>query len=392
MLNSFYLAWQYIRFYKLRSSILVACITLITFLPMSLQLLLNKSEDILFQRASDTPLLLGAKGSPLDLVLNSLYFDDEVPELINLNAEDIIWESKLATAIPLYIRFKTRQAPIIGTSIDYFSYRNLKLSSGRYLGLLGEAVIGANVAKRLNLKVGDALLSSPETVFDLAGIYPLKMKVVGILQAAHSIDDDAVFVDVKTTWIIEGLIHGHENVAQLKDQSVILSQDKNIVSANAKLLHYNEITTDNIDDFHLHGDTSRYPLTAIIVNPDDEKSGTLLRGRFINHEQYQLVKPVIVIDGLMESVFRIKHIIDGVVLFVGFTTLLAIFLIFSLSLRLREKEFATVYKMGGNRLITAYLMLAEIAIIGLISLCLCLLMLLIVEHYSTEIVHLLIIQ
>jgi len=392
MLNSFYLAWQYIRFYKLRSTILIACITLITFLPLSLQLLLNKSEDVLFQRASETPLLLGAKSSPLDLVLNSLYFDDETPTLISLNAADIIWDSEMASAIPLYIRFKARKTPIVGTTLDYFSYRKLELSSGRLLNLLGETVIGANVAKRLNLKVGDTLLSSPETVFDLAGIYPLKMKVVGILQPAYTIDDEAVLVDIKTTWIIEGLVHGHEDVTQIKDQSVILSSDAENVSANAKLMHYNEITEDNIDSFHIHGDTSQYPLTAIIVIPNDEKSGTLLRGRFINHEQYQLVKPITVIDGLMESVFRIKHIIDGVVFLVGIATLLAIFLVFSLSLRLREKEFATVFKMGGNRLTTAYLMSTEIIIIGFISLVACFLLLMLITHYSTEIVRLLIIQ
>ena len=392
MLHSFYLAWQYIRFYKLRSTILVACITLIAFLPLSLQLLLNKSETLLFERANETPLLLGANGSPLDLVLNSLYFDDELPNLITQQAEERIWDSELASAIPLYVRFKARNAPIVGTTLDYFDFRQLKLTSGRWMGLLGETVIGANVAKRLNLTIGDSLISSPETVFDLAGVYPLKMKIVGILAPSYTMDDEAVFVDIKTTWIIEGLVHGHDDVTNTPDQSVILSRKKGIVTANAKLMHYNEITPENQSNFHIHGDKTQYPLTAVIVVPEDSKSGTLLRGRLLNDKNYQLVKPLTIIDGLMANIFRIKHMIDGVVLLVGLATLLAIFLVFSLSLRLREKEFETVFKIGGNRLTTAYLMITEIILIGLISLGLCFMLLKLVELYSTDIVRMLIIQ
>ena len=43
--------------------------------------------------------------------------------------------------------------------------------------ILGEAVIGSKVADDLNLAVGDTLISSPENLFDLAGQYPLQMKV-----------------------------------------------------------------------------------------------------------------------------------------------------------------------------------------------------------------------
>ena len=82
MINSLYIAWKYIRFNKIKTATLVACITLITFLPVALEVLLNESERQLMSRADSTPLVLGAKGSALDLVMNTLYFDDEVPELI----------------------------------------------------------------------------------------------------------------------------------------------------------------------------------------------------------------------------------------------------------------------------------------------------------------------
>ena len=79
MIDSIYIAWKYIRYNKIKSAVLVACITLISFLPVALELLLNESEKQLMLRAVSTPLVVGAKGSALDLVMNTLYFVDEVP-------------------------------------------------------------------------------------------------------------------------------------------------------------------------------------------------------------------------------------------------------------------------------------------------------------------------
>ena len=82
--------------------------------------------------------------------------------------------------------------------MDYFEFRNLKISEGRNLQFVGECVIGSSVAEELNLSPGDSIISSPENYFDLAGVYPLKMTVVGILGKSGSADDKAVFTDLKT--------------------------------------------------------------------------------------------------------------------------------------------------------------------------------------------------
>ena len=93
MIDSLYIAWRYINFNKLKTVTLVACITLISFLPLSLQLLLEESERQLMSRAVSTPLVVGTKCSALDLVKNSLYFDEEVPELMTVEASnrETVW-------------------------------------------------------------------------------------------------------------------------------------------------------------------------------------------------------------------------------------------------------------------------------------------------------------
>ena len=133
-------------------------------------------------RAVSTPLVIGAKGSALDLVMNTIYFGDQVPELITMAASARVDDTELALPIPLYVRFRARGNPVVGTTLDYFDFRGLKIRKGRQLALLGDCVLGATVAEALSLNPGGSLVSSPGTLFDLAGVYPLKMKVVGVLQ------------------------------------------------------------------------------------------------------------------------------------------------------------------------------------------------------------------
>ena len=177
MLDSLYIAWKYLYYNKIKTATLIACIALISFLPVSLQLLLEESERQLMSRAVSTPLVIGSKGSSLDLVMNSLYFSNEVPELISMAAAERVMDTDLALPIPVYVRFQSRGNPIVGTSMDYFEFRKIEIEEGRHLAVIGDCVVGARVAKDLNLKPGDSLMSSPETLFDLAGVYPLKLRL-----------------------------------------------------------------------------------------------------------------------------------------------------------------------------------------------------------------------
>ena len=393
MFNTFYIAWRYVSFNKIKTATLVACVTLISFLPLSLQLLLEESERQLMSRAVSTPLVVGAKGSALDLVMNTLYFDDEVPELITVEASNRVMDTDLALPIPVYARFQARGNPIVGTTLDYFDFRGLRIAQGRQLAVLGDCVLGAKVADSLDLKPGDGLVSSPETLFDLAGIYPLKMKVVGVLEKSHTSDDLAVFVDLKTAWVIQGLGHGHEDVTKLRDPTLVLKRTEKNVAATAKLYHHTEITEKNIDSFHFHGDLGEYPITAVIAIPHDDKSGTILRGRYLSREEIQqIVDPEDVIDGLLQNIFRIKNVLDAVISVVALATVLAIILVFALSLRLRQREIQTIFRLGCRRATIARLLTAEIFIIVVMSGVFCGALIFLVNQFSNDLVRMLFIR
>lgn len=363
---SFFLAWKYLSFNKLRTTILIACVTLVGALPLSLNLLLSASERELMARAETTPLVVGAKGSDLDLAINSLYFATVPPEPITMAEVNQIQSSSLAIAIPLHTQFQARTFPIIGTSLDYFDLRQLSVADGRKFSILGEAVLGADVAAALNLKPGDTLVSSPESVFDFGGVYPLKMNVVGVLEKSYTADDNAVFVDIKTTWVIQGLGHGHQDLDE--ETNVVLGQSDNVVTANAGLTQHNQIDANNLDSFHFHGSMETFPLTAVIAVPKDEKSAAILRGRYeVSEASSQIIQPASVIEELLLEVFKVRNILNLVFGLVTVATIIALILVFNLSLRLRQREMETNFKLGCCRTMIIRLIAAEVVTILVIS-------------------------
>ncbi len=368
MRDVLYLAWRYLVYHRLKTVILVTSITLIIYLPVGLNVVVEQSGEHLTARAEATPLLVGAKGSPLELALNSLYFSPDYPELIDYSKAAEITKSGLATAIPLYVRFRSRSHPIVGTSLDYFDFHNLAIAAGRPMAVLGECVVGAAVAESLGVGVGDTVTSSPETVFDLAGVYPLRMRVAGVLAKSFTPDDDAVFVDVKTAWVIQGLGHGHQDLASPEASASVLNRSEDNIVANAALVQYNEITADNADSFHFHGDLAGYPLTAVIAVPNDDKAGVILRGRYTDEgATSQIVRPVTVIDELLDTILTIQQFIVAAVIIVGLATVATAALVFMLSLRLRRREIDTMLKIGGSRPRVASMLLAEVAIVIVLS-------------------------
>ncbi len=361
------LSWQYVWFYRWRSGLLVACLFLTCFLPIMLGILLHFFNERVEARAQSTPLVVGARGSGLDLTLHALYFRTPPDRNLNYSEYQSIQQSELGQAIPIYSRFTAKGYPLLGTTLDYFSFRNLKLSSGNLFTTLGDCVIGAEVAREHQLQPGDQLLSDRENVLDIAGLYPLKMRVVGVIEPQRTADDRAVFVDIKTAWVIQGLGHGHQDLANETDSGKILTRDEKSVVASAAVLPYTEITSENISSFHFHGEMAEFPLTAILVQARDEKSETILLGRYqSDRSMAQALVPQVVIQELMKLIFQVKRFFDANSILIGMTTIMLMGLVISLSIRLRAGELQTMFKLGCSRQMVTQLIGAEIAIVGLL--------------------------
>lgn len=361
--GSLQLGWAYLRRQRTKTLLLVSALTLILALPASIRVLVRQAEAHLRSRAEITPLVVGAPGSALELVFNTLYFSQpDVVTITRREAEEVTSDG-LATVIPLYARFTAREFPIVGTTLDYFRFRDFSLVDGVPMVRLGDCVIGSEVAAREGIGPGDSLVSSPEAVFDLAGVYPLKMRVTGVLAPSGTADDRAVFVDVRTAWVIEGRAHGHQDARELDDSQLLPKGDREEEPGfrlNASVVEYTEITDENVDSFHFHGDPGEFPLTGAIVVPRDDKGRTILLGRYQSVEQMglQLAEPSAVMEELFETVFQIQRFVVTSLVLVGLAAISIALLVFLLSNRLRRREFASLGQIGADlatvRLLVAF--------------------------------------
>ncbi len=362
--GSLRLGLAYLKRQRAKTLLLVGALTLTFGLPAAIRVVVGEAERHLRSRAEVTPLLIGAPGSALELVFNGLYFSK--PEVSTLSRREVEAAASdgQATVIPLYARFAAGEHRIVGTTLDYFRFRGLEVADGKPMMRLGDCVVGHAVAEATGLKPGDSLVSSPEAVFDLAGVYPLKMRVTGILAPSGTPDDRAVFVDLKTSWIIEGLAHGHQDAREVdEDQRLTTATgdgDSGAVTLNASVVEYTEITEENLASFHFHGDPGTFPVTAAIVVPRDQKARTILLGRYqdIGRTGVLLVEPVEVMDELFTTVFQVQRLVVGALALVGAAALAIAILVFLLSNRLRAREFSSLRQIGADpatiRLLVAF--------------------------------------
>lgn len=382
-----YLAWRHLRWHRWKSLILVTAVTLVMYLPLALQVVIERTATDMTARANTTPLLLGARGSPLELVLNGLYFSLDSPAPLNFAAMAPLAANPGIVPIPLYVRYNSQGVPIVGTDPEYFRFRGLGAARGRLPATLGEAVLGAQAAERLGVDVGDGIVSSPASVFDIAGVYPLRMPVVGVLERVYNQDDNAIFVDLKTSWIIEGLGHGHQDLAGPEAASSVLKVDGDTIVANASLVQYNEITPENIDSFHFHGSGDDLPLTAIIPVARDRKQAALLLGDYQSHEQLQLLQPREVIGQLLDTVFAVQRYVLLAMALVAVATSAVVLLVLLLSWRARRNEQLTLFRLGGSRGRIAGLMLAESALVIIAAAALTALLSVLTLYFSNSLIQ-----
>ncbi len=361
-----FLAWRRVWFDRVRCGILALCLALALFLPLATALLVARHERELLARSDATPLVAGAQQSRFDLVLGALTF--RAPKLapIPWSEFEALAESGQALCVPLHLGTSARGRPLVGTTPEYFELRGLELAQGTRPLVLGDVALGADVARELGLGPGDALPSDPRELYDLSRPASQRLTVCGVLEPSASADDGAGFVDVKTAWLLEGLIHGHGDASAL-DERLVLARAPGAVTLSGELVELQEVTPANQQSFHGHADPGAAPLAAILVVPRDARAHTLLKARLNASERWQMVEPRAVVAELQGLVLRVKALLDGLFGLLGLSTLALTLLVLWLSARMRAPEARMFERIGAARASLRWLQALEIAMIALLG-------------------------
>ncbi|MDC3133035.1 ABC transporter permease [Flavobacteriaceae bacterium] len=165
-------------------------------------------------------LVIGAKGSPLQLVLASvLHMDNPTGNISYKEAKKISKSPLVKAAVPIAYGDNYKNYKIVGTTNQFPSLYNTKIAKGRPVKKSMEVVLGARVAQQLNLKIGDVFLSSHGLVENDIDVHDEEFSVVGIYQATNKVIDRLIVTNLESIWYI----HNHEN----KEHENHLEHDEN---------------------------------------------------------------------------------------------------------------------------------------------------------------------
>ena len=154
MRNVLFLALRYLQFNKIKTAIMVFSIAVAVFLPLAVNFLVRDYQRDLLARASATPLVAGAPGSRFDLVLHALYFRGSPAGDLTMAEVAAVNNSGLALGIPILQKHLARGFPIVGTSLEYFDFRALRVARGAGLTRVGDCVLGAGSRGEIGFESG----------------------------------------------------------------------------------------------------------------------------------------------------------------------------------------------------------------------------------------------
>ncbi|NND06014.1 MAG: FtsX-like permease family protein [Saprospiraceae bacterium] len=330
---------------------------------ISLLLLLNQQLDQKFEKnLAGIDLVIGAKGSPLQLILCNMYHVDAPTGNIDIkDAKPFLRPGHplIEVAIPLSLGDNYRNFRIVGTEPDFVDLYDAKIETGALFDSHFQVTIGANVAATLGLKIGDTFFSAHgfDHNEDFEHETEQPFEVVGILAPSGAVVDQLILTTPPTIW----MVHEHESPeADSGDHQ-----------------HDDEHVHDHDSRAHTHPAYDQpllsYPdkqITSILIEFSARNFRTLNMQRNINENtSLQAATPVIEINrlfSLMGVGLETLKVLAWVIVIVSG---LSIFISLFNSLKERKYELALMRVMGASRLKLFGFIILEgllIAVIGYI--------------------------
>lgn len=256
-------------------------------LTIVVMLLASSIQQGLIKAAEPFDLIVGAKGSPNQLVLNTVFLQDVPIGNIDYSMVDSLADNPLVeSAIPLGFGDNYRGFRMIGTEESLFTHQIksgepawLQMAAGKPFARPFEAVIGTKVAAEAGLGIGDRFDSSHGVISGAGQAqHPEQFTVVGILKELGGPYDSAVLVPLESIWDMHA---GHQ-----------------------------EMGSQNMAD-------KEPSTTVILVKPKGYAEAMMLYQQFQKNMQAQLIFPaqvVVQLFAMLGEGEKILKVIGGVVL------------------------------------------------------------------------------
>jgi putative ABC transport system permease protein len=312
---------------RLVTTVLTACsVALGVALVLSTFLLTRGLREGFIQGTTDFTLIVGGKGSPTQLVLNVIFRTDvpppNIPSTVFAQLHD---DPRMEVAVPVMLGDAYEGFRYVATTAVYFQAfpwrrKRFTLAAGQFFHddppdqPTYEALLGAEVARRTGLQLGDRFYSGEEMA-----AYPLT--VAGMLAPTYGADDRSVFLSLASFW------------------------EMNEVSR--------EMTVK--------------PLTAVLVRPKRLSDIPGLHRELNVSPDTQAVIPSSVLLSIFNLLGLAEEVLTMILAIVALVVLLSLFVSMYSATRQRTREIATMRALGARRRTILVLVLLESCTITLMG-------------------------
>ncbi|MEM6842206.1 MAG: ABC transporter permease [Bacteroidota bacterium] len=169
----------------------------------------NQVEKSLTQNSRGIDLVVGAKGSPLQIILSSIFHIDYPTGNIPLaEAKQLSRNRLIKNTIPLSLGDNYQGYRIVGTNYEYLDLYQVEVSEGTHWGKPLEVALGATVARQSGLSIGDTFASSHGFADDGLNVHDEhQFTVVGLLAPTQNVIDNLILTSLESVW----QVHDHSS-------------------------------------------------------------------------------------------------------------------------------------------------------------------------------------
>ena len=358
-MNLLKISWSNLR-NKPLSSFLSGLLMTLGITIISLLLLLNKQLDDQFRRnVKGIDMVLGAKGSPLQLILSSIYQLDAPTGNIPLaEAERLTRNPMIKTAIPLSMGDSYQSFRIVGTNKKYLDHFDATVAQGKLFTKPLECVLGSRAAEITGLKIGDTFAGSHGLDGNGEAHNETKYRVTGILNPSNSVADQLILTDIASVWAIHE--HHDEGDADHHDEATAHT-GKGDADHEAEHHDHDGPTADGDPD------TDR-EITSMLIQFRNPLGMMLARG-INSNSKLQAALPSIEINRLFSllgiGVETLRYLALAIMIIAGISVFVSLYN----SLKERKYEMALMLSMGATRTQLFGMLLLEglaLALIGFV--------------------------
>ena len=211
------LSASYLRARPLNTALSLILLALGVGTVVLLILVVSQLEERMHRDARGIDLVVGAKGSPMQLILSGIYHLDAPTGNIPLAAAGALAKNRMIRkAIPLALGDSWKGFRIVGAPQQYPEHYGAKLQSGRLHDKPMEAVLGAEVAARTGVTVGGTFTGAHGIGGEGKEHAEMPYTVVGVLEKNDSVLDRLVLTSIDSVWQVHEEHQGPEDEADRK--------------------------------------------------------------------------------------------------------------------------------------------------------------------------------